>query len=189
MRGDGPRTHGTPRPGNRFPPHARGWTLKRELPGRVTPVSPACAGMDPNIQTGNTASLGFPRMRGDGPLVVAICGNVDAFPRMRGDGPRSRPDSWLPHAFPPHARGWTCAVAAILVTQMVSPACAGMDRDPSSPSAPRTGFPRMRGDGPWQKIPKQMLRAFPPHARGWTVGIFQPCQLRLVSPACAGMDR
>ena len=74
--------------------------------------------------------------------------------------------------FPPHARGWTLAQAdwsQIAARVAVSPARAGMDPGSTCRKLIRLGFPRTRGDGPWQKIPKQMLRAFPPHARGWTL--------------------
>ena len=129
MRGDGPSSPTTMRGTVAFPPHARGWTRWVKAMGPRSPVSPACAGMD--------------RRSGRLPTVS------HRFPRMRGDGPLRRYERSMRHTvFPPHARGWTSCIITGENPCGVSPACAGMDRSRSCPSGPRTGFPRMRGDGP-----------------------------------------
>ena len=96
------------------------------------------------------------------------------FPRMRGDGPISE---------------WDTALERF---------------------GPLSDDPRMRGDGPSGRVDRCNRPPFPPHARGWTQpGLMMACSMRLsfprmrgdgpqdgqhrtlklVSPACAGMDR
>ena len=62
--------------------------------------------------------------------------------------------------------------------------------DPAQQVADEVGnrLPRTRGDGPWKKYPSAMLRAAPPHPRGWTS--HHPAELDegRGSPAPAGMD-
>ena len=131
-RGDGPQHDYRADRGQWFPPHTRGWTPSppmQEKAVRVSPahagwtgravpyavrdeVSPAHAGMDRRGLTNHRkcTQLGFPRTRGDGPLVAAV--NV----RAGIDG------------FPPHTRGWTAATMLIdFFVHQVSPAHAGMD--------------------------------------------------------------
>ena len=141
-------------------PGSRAWRISQP------PVSPARAGMDPQIVIGALRINGFPRTRGDGPA-----------DRDRGAPDRER--------FPPHARGWTWGRSGsrrYLVR-------AGMDMHESAcfPS-----FPRTRGDGPKSgsggRVPRRM---FPPHARGWTLERLRthngfprthgPCSLRCLS--------
>ena len=63
-----------------------------------------------------------------------------------------------------------------------------MDHPPPQLPFSPFGFPRMRGDGPVVEPPPPPPPPFPPHARGWTVGIFLEAPAVDVSPACAGMD-
>ena len=151
------------------------------------------------------------------------------FPRMRGDGPVVWCVDERGVVFPPHARGWTAFGKAGVGPVRVSPACAGMDPllrpvhsgDPGFPrmrgdgpppqacpfrrpwfpphargwTARRSGrqrigvrFPRMRGDGPFHRHGRPDIPRFPPHARGWTPQPPTRTRQHLVSPACAGMD-
>ena len=50
------------------------------------------------------------------------------------------------------------------------------------------GFPRVRGDGPFDNVLTQAKMQFPPRARGWTPTSERAGWRREVSPACAGMD-
>ena len=106
-RGDGPPQESTGTIVDGFPPHARGWTVRSVADAQIANVSPARAGMDPAHLTPAPFSGGFPRTRGDGPLV------------------RDRARRELP--FPPHARGWTPAPKVVNPRHTVSPARAGMD--------------------------------------------------------------
>ena len=108
---------------------------------------------------------------------------------MRGDGPFIVSPFGVAPLFPPHARGWTRPRSSLRTRRAVSPACAGMDRLSASSPSRSARFPRMRGDGPSCQPPGPPLRPFPPHARGWTVGMVIVDECHIVSPACAGMDR
>ena len=70
-------------------------------------VSPAHAGMDPAANLVASATIGFPRTRGDGP------------PEGMGGG--------VAAPFPPHTRGWTLCGGGWRRDRGVSPAHAGMD--------------------------------------------------------------
>ena len=86
-RGDGPFYLPGTVPLLKLPPHARGWTPRIALPDPWYMASPARAGMDPRTGRRCGGRHGFPRTRGDGPLVVTAIG-------VEGE-------------LPPHARGWT----------------------------------------------------------------------------------
>ena len=169
MRGDGPLPPCATNPTSMFPPHARGWTRRPGRVGAYPGVSPACAGMDPFTMSYRVLLEGFPRMRGDGPSSAALM-TVAA-------------------KFPPHARGWTVAQGHTRRRRAVSPACAGMDLMDLQPFQRRFRFPRMRGDGPLLRDDLSPSAPFPPHARGWTLGLYYEAYASMVSPACAGMDR
>ena len=128
MRGDGPRWCPGCETACGAPPHARGWTQCRKLPAMWHLGSPACAGMDPCSRVRASSSTWLPRMRGDGPVIVASS---------------SRP-IWAP----PHARGWTLIRVTKPGRLLGSPACAGMDLAQGIAGGRAGGLPRMRGDGP-----------------------------------------
>ena len=167
-RGDGP--HAPIRPGRalQFPPHARGWTLRRLEGHGGGSVSPARAGMDLKPSSAAAIRFGFPRTRGDGPL------------------PRNRSSTMT--LFPPHARGWTRGVRLRRRARGVSPARAGMDPARLPVAGDMWRFPRTRGDGPIGLIPLPPHASFPPHARGWTRPLWAAALRGGVSPARAGMD-
>ena len=148
-RGDGPLRLLCTKILQPFPPQARGWTRQAEGDRKRPAVSPAGAGMDPSVPRRRARSGGFPRRRGDGPVMR------DALLR-RGE-------------FPPQARGWTPLPPSSTATTSVSPAGAGMDprTAPSRPASTR--FPRRRGDGPLNCSLDSCLVLFPPQARGWTL--------------------
>ena len=151
-----------------FPPHARGWTWNALLITMIVVVSPARAGMDPGIEPHEKRGRCFPRTRGDGPWC------------SRPPAPVSR--------FPPHARGWTLGSSLTKSAVGVSPARAGMDPRWACLRNTLTRFPRTRGDGPRLNSSIQRVRAFPPHARGWTRRLPRGRARQHVSPARAGMD-
>ena len=67
-RGDGPSAAISFLEKPLVPPPARGWTARGPPPGARRRGSPARAGMDRALRCGSSASMGFPRPRGDGPL-------------------------------------------------------------------------------------------------------------------------
>jgi len=91
--------------------------------------------------------------------------------------------------FPPHSRGWTLLIAALVGFLGVSPALAGMDPIFGGGSGEGLCFPRTRGDGPPRSDGGRSEREFPPHSRGWTRFTGPKGSDAGVSPALAGMDR
>ena len=167
-RGDGPGPHRDPGRRREFPPQARGWTPCASWPRSVCTVSPAGAGMDRSLSRTGRA--------------------VPRFPRRRGDGPSQTSAKASSAVFPPQARGWTLDTYLPLCLTFVSPAGAGMDPRHRAVIARRESFPRRRGDGPLLVDVLPLRGAFPPQARGWTVGMGSSSGGMAVSPAGAGMD-
>ena len=112
--------------------------------------------------------IGFPRTRGDGPVLSLFAGGYITFP--------------------PHARGWTLPLVVGAGAAIVSPARAGMDLIKPEGGLTFECFPRTRGDGPLFQTVLRKSAMFPPHARGWTPGALAGRQAWPVSPARAGMD-
>ena len=178
-----------------FPPHARGWTARRDL------RFPRMRGDGPFRSVRSTRHRRFPRMRGDGPSSPRHASGMDperivVSPACAGMDPSIVSPFGVAELFPPHARGWTQAIATFGTVNRVSPACAGMDPqspnrcDPVSPACagmdpPEYGArlvfpPHARGWTSRFVSDDSHALAFPPHARGWTVS---PASTR------AGMDR
>ena len=111
------------------------------------------------------------------------------FPRTRGDGPIITTAGNLIAEFPPHARGWTGFPCQVDYLYAVSPARAGMDLCTGRERSSGARFPRTRGDGPCIALAVFRVILFPPHARGWTRYALDAGRRDIVSPARAGMDR
>ena len=122
--------------------------------------------MDRLVHASSTSANGFPRTRGDGPLIGITPGVVSGFP--------------------PHARGWTGGGSIATGAAVVSPARAGMDLISMFKSTERICFPRTRGDGPRGTPPTAAAIWFPPHARGWTPGHERHLHPGRVSPHARG---
>ena len=132
-----------------FPPRERGWSPHGTAARRRDDVSPARAGMVPDLCAGNLAVLGFPRASGDGPLEST---------------------SWLNlHTFPPRERGWSLVSTRIALRCHVSPARAGMVPCHRRRALPGGGFPRASGDGPSMGFYRFAQARFPPRERGWSL--------------------
>src|SRR5690554_1723987 len=85
VRGDGPGGSDHQSPASGAPPRARGWTPLGEEGLHRDAGSPACAGMDQGFTQAMKTPDGLPRVRGDGPIVQVIYGQIDpAPPRARG---------------------------------------------------------------------------------------------------------
>mgnify|MGYP001017099675 CR=1 FL=1 len=167
-RGDGP---GAPDrlallPG--LPPRSRGWTRMATHGRGRAQASPALAGMDRWKRCISELLTGFPRARGDGPLLI-----------------RS-PMDWPP--LPPRSRGWTLVTLLGVFQLQASPALAGMDPGDASSVCLACCFPRARGDGPLV-VPREVDPSkLPPRSRGWTLHDGPHLGRLRASPALAGMD-
>ena len=169
-----PRTRGdVPDPGTRpsaiptLPPHTRGCTRRPRNRPHCRPASPAHAGMYLSIAIREWTAKGFPRTRGDVPLVV-----------------RRRPQ---PNGLPPHTRGCTASAAACASRLSASPAHAGMYRCWAGSGRQPTGFPRTRGDVPCVRAAAGSGPRLPPHTRGCTPRKAILALAPAASPAHAGM--
>ena len=166
-RGDAPSNSPSAPTSSAFPPQARGCTLVDLDPDERREVSPAGAGMHLPPATS--------------------CGHHTGFPRRRGDAPIVPLDWWWDGEFPPQARGCTAGPPETAAARPVSPAGAGMHPRPraSSRAAPR--FPRRRGDAPRLFLTTVWKAQFPPQARGCTSRYRVKRRPPVVSPAGAGM--
>ncbi len=87
---------------------------------------------------------------------------------MRGDRPNRSERDFDDIVFTPHARGSTALEEFEAGGCVVYPACAGIDRSPSSYSGSTASLPRMRGDRPVDIAITHAFFPFTPHARGST---------------------
>ena len=88
----------------------------------------------------------------------------------------------------PHTRGWTPAKVLDAPCLDGFPAHAGMDPSSACRPCPRHGFPRTRGDGPWEGLLDVLVLLVSPHTRGWTHLEESRLTPGLGFPAHAGMD-
>ena len=180
-------------------PPTRGWTvnLRDPLEGVVT-VSPPTRGWTLDCIPSSTDRHGFPRPRGDGPILTITLrtrvvgfpahagmdlhhrerGRIEygGFPAHAGMDPSSSRTPQLRQGFPAHAGMDPRTASAWTVRQWLLgfPAHAGMD--------PPSRFPRPRGDGPF--TPGASVS---PPTRGWTLNRREPTGVGGF-PAHAGMD-
>ena len=112
---------------------------------------------------------GFPRPRGDGPLIVA----------------RSAEDEEVS----PPTRGWTMVTMMVCTSSRGFPAHAGMDPRGRITSGRTPRFPRPRGDGPVSKTKGRPPGWVSPPTRGWTYINGDVDRVTDGFPAHAGMDR
>ena len=168
MRGDRPFPSLTSLTISSFTPHARGSTPDSRIRTNISPVYPACAGIDPEAGELVFVEFGLPRMRGDRPMLISSL--------------------FFVAEFTPHARGSTPMILRQFSQIPVYPACAGIDRVPLHSLIAFFCLPRMRGDRPTTESGPWPLEAFTPHARGstlhWSARVF----CNFVYPACAGID-
>ena len=124
--------------------------------------------MDLSVRHGAPDQIGFPRPRGDGPLIER---------RL-----------YVRHRVSPPTRGWTRTKLGSVDNQDGFPAHAGMDPIPFVLRITRRGFPRPRGDGPHHGRIWWISWMVSPPTRGWT-GLIRLRGRRLPGfPAHAGMD-
>ncbi len=148
MRGDRPFPSLTSLTISSFTPHARGSTPDSRIRTNISPVYPACAGIDPEAGELVFVEFGLPRMRGDRPMLISSL--------------------FFVAEFTPHARGSTLTAMRTCFWRTVYPACAGIDPHDSSSIFSNSCLPRMRGDRPSSASFTNCLLLFTPHARGST---------------------
>ena len=190
------------------------------IAGHLVHGFPAHAGMDLTIQalSFSSASVRFPRPRGDGPVNLVIFPNrrSDGFPAHAGMDREIRCSSFDElGAVSPPTRGWTRYDATDMQLQsglrfprprgdgptMVEhliirrgrrflPAHAGMDPRAAIHWGRVEGFPRPRGDGPLSHAPLDVFAdGFPrPRGDGPRLVVIQHRELARGFPAHAGMD-
>ena len=149
------------------PPHPRGWSRQTVPPRQPRVGSPAPAGMVPDPLGFCGLRYGFPRTRGDGPVLAVV---TEPFVVV-----------------PPHPRGWSLAERLGLHQATGSPAPAGMVRIMPAHAAAPMRFPRTRGDGPQRDTGRTDAFEVPPHPRGWSPGRWASSLTGRGSPAPAGM--
>ena len=128
LRGDGPREVASAAVAALAAPPTRGWTRPLWICSVPVQGCPAYAGMDPGQHSRERGTPGLPRLRGDGPDLMAR--------QERGV-----------LAAPP-TRGWTRRAPICPDQATGCPAYAGMDPWYESESDRRQRLPRLRGDGP-----------------------------------------
>ena len=167
-RGDGPMSAAMSRRRSSVSPHTRGWTRLGQPVDRRTDGFPAHAGMDPRSTSSAAWSSGFPRTRGDGPV-------LERLPRLE-------------RMVSPHTRGWTSEEHQHPGAETGFPAHAGMDRGEAGACSAGQGFPRTRGDGPVGDGLLAICMPVSPHTRGWTLVAVGHGRDVGGFPAHAGMD-
>ncbi len=168
-RGDGPGRVTAASSNSAFSPPTRGWPAGGIRQGGHGAVFPAHAGMAREDLPRAATPPGFPRPRGDGPLIW--------------------PTATYPDAFSPPTRGWPASTLRQALNPLVFPAHAGMARFSSLGDAQSGSFPRPRGDGPIYLRLTYTGTAFSPPTRGWPAPPFRVGLCGVVFPAHAGMAR
>ncbi len=168
-RGDGPNGSKPPASEYWFSPPTRGWPVLNLSIHRHDRVFPAHAGMARRTRLTQQHSVGFPRPRGDGPVIA--------------------PNALVAFLFSPPTRGWPAIAAVREPHRGVFPAHAGMARMTASEEMTSGRFPRPRGDGPKGRILILAASPFSPPTRGWPGITRLDMFLRSVFPAHAGMAR
>ena len=167
VRGDVPLWLGCTQSLPTFSPRARGCSSFEKCVTPSNKVFPACAGMFLRVIHRILHPIRFPRVRGDVPGVWV--------------GAKHRKQ------FSPRARGCSGRVQALVVTNDVFPACAGMFLCSSHHLSVSVRFPRVRGDVPIIITQPMSVRRFSPRARGCSCPNDETDPPPDVFPACAGM--
>jgi len=166
-RGDAPDAITGPMDLLGVPPRTRGCTQFPEARSDDDKGSPAHAGMHPAAST-----AGEPGAR---------------FPRARGDAPFGFQHGLMISSVPPRTRGCTQLRAGLSRAVPGSPAHAGMHPGAGTGAGVGIWFPRARGDAPTTRQADLVFIEVPPRTRGCTREEHQVQQVRLGSPAHAGM--
>ncbi len=109
------------------------------------------------------------------------------FPRTRGDVPYVVYARQVTAKLPPHTRGCTHRLPGRPEKFLASPAHAGMYLRQVEADRRRRGFPRTRGDVPYELMEVARVYGLPPHTRGCTERRELSRNAFTASPAHAGM--
>ena len=146
IRGDVPRIGTCKKSVSMFSPHTRGCSYTAGSYPSCHDVFPAYAGMFLSRSVCVAHFGGFPRIRGDVPMIVKVGRKMKEFsPHTRGCSGRN-------DAGPPRAS--------------VFPAYAGMFPFDNLRGKMDAGFPRIRGDVPSACSVSKRVSEFSPHTRG-----------------------
>ena len=166
-RGDGPYVYDVRSRKTLVPPPTRGWSRANITELETRRGSPAHAGMVPGDDDEWGDVFGFPRPRGDGPVLE----NAPLFS----------------YVVPPPTRGWSVERRELEAGGAGSPAHAGMVPGVRPCARSRARFPRPRGDGPHAAYCKKHKELVPPPTRGWSRVTIINAITDHGSPAHAGM--
>ena len=156
---------------------------------RTTPVSPPTRGWTLIAEPLHLAGHGFPAHAGMDLAGISRASASRGFPRPRGDGPLMYRSWWPAIGVSPPTRGWTVSEDLLKSIETGFPAHAGMDLVIRTSPSTEFGFPRPRGDGPHRTGVKWPTGTVSPPTRGWTV-IQESVGTTVAGfPAHAGMDR
>ncbi len=150
------------------PPHTRGSTRAVTEDEVRQAGSPAHAGIDRGVVPHAERGAGLPRTRGDRPFQT-FCGD-------------------LTDAAPPHTRGSTLRNQLNEISDVGSPAHAGIDPRSGCAHAGEARLPRTRGDRPAERLMADPEFLAPPHTRGSTPTMTISTATEGGSPAHAGID-
>ena len=167
IRGDVPAAGARPLESRLFSPHTRGCSGLRHGRRLRGLVFPAYAGMFRPGPCHQRSNSGFPRIRGDVPLVFQLHSILILFS--------------------PHTRGCSSAIHRIPDHGCVFPAYAGMFLGSTTHWWRHRSFPRIRGDVPIRFTSALVVRVFSPHTRGCSAFELTPIDSQKVFPAYAGM--
>ena len=119
--------------------------------------------MVPTSTVGGRTRSGFPRPRGDGPMLSALKQVFGRVSRPRGDGPGSGCQASRMCRVSPPARGWSVRAEHDRPDRRGFPARSGMVPDLHRTTRFQSRFPRPRGDGPISRMPvSAKIRVSPP---------------------------
>ena len=108
-------------------------------------------------------------------------------PRIRGDGPYLVADLKDGHVFSPYSRGWSHLITIGVNRIRILPVFAGMVPPLSVGYPPPAHSPRIRGDGPTKKSAVKFWNEFSPYSRGWSQGGQAADASIIILPVFAGM--
>ena len=160
-----PRTGGYISPWG-SPPRVRGTGRRSMNRGRISRITPACAGNRCTFETLRDLGKDHPR----------VCGEQSAQERIteRGEGS------------PPRVRGTGSLGLSSATGFRITPACAGNRGCRFPPGRFEWDHPRVCGEQPFQDQPSRYVPGSPPRVRG-TVQRSKALILRQwITPACAG---
>ena len=134
--------------------------------GGITGITPACAGKTYTSGSPGHTSADHPRMRGEDRVVFRLVRAQDGSP--------------------PHARGRLVLSIAKIMSDRITPACAGKTPRSTLFGWPSRDHPRMRGEDTTPPTGSCSRGGSPPHARGRPRGMLDQLPDARITPACAG---